>query len=94
MLLNVTLTLLLLILLLLMFVMFLFVGTLVFGLACKEVASQIVSGLFFAVQRPFVEGDEIMYGHDNSIGTVQKIGLMHTVIRGKCLELLEYLFCT
>jgi small-conductance mechanosensitive channel len=58
-------------------------GTLVFGLACNDIASEVVSGLLLAAQRPFDEGDYILYGDDQSKGKVEKVGTMYTLIKGK-----------
>ena len=66
-------------------------GTLVFGLASKEVATQLVSRLVYTLQRPFSRGDKIMYGKKESIGIVQRVGLLYTVIRGKFLIILRIL---
>jgi len=59
------------------------VGTLVVGLACKEIATQLVSGISLALEQPFDVGDKIIYGPKSSSGRVEKIGLLYTMVKGK-----------
>lgn len=57
------------------------IGTLVVGLACREIASEIVSGILLASQRPFKLGDKILYGN-NKKGTVIRMDLLYTIVKG------------
>ena len=57
------------------------IGTLVVGLACREIASEIVSGILLATQRPFKLGDKIVYNIDKK-GTVVRMDLLYTIVKG------------
>jgi len=57
------------------------VGTLVFSLASKDVAAQVVNGVALASSNKYDEGDFILLG-DGTQGTVTKMGLMATALRG------------
>ena len=58
------------------------VGTLVFSLASKELAEQLVGGLTLSTSERFYEGDYIELG-DGTEGLVTKIGWTHTELRGE-----------
>jgi small conductance mechanosensitive channel len=58
----------------------------VLGFASQQAFSNIISGIFVVISRPFRVGDVIRVGRDGSnsnelIGTVEDITLRHTVIR-------------
>lgn len=58
----------------------------VLGFASQQAFSNIISGIFVVVSRPFRVGDVIRVGRDGSmfnelVGTVEDITLRHTVIR-------------
>ena len=57
------------------------VGTLVFSLASKDVASQFIGGLALSASNKFHEGEEIKLG-DSTVGIVSRVGWMNTEIRG------------
>lgn len=57
------------------------VGTLVFSLASKDVASQFIGGLALSASNKFHEGEEIKLG-DATVGIVSRVGWMNTEIRG------------
>lgn len=57
------------------------VGALVFSLASKDLATQLVSGLIIQAWDAFDVGDDIILG-DGTKGTVGKIGLLETEING------------
>jgi len=57
------------------------VGALIFSLASKDLASQIVAGIMVQAWDAFDENDDIKLG-DGTIGTVQKIGLVETELIG------------
>lgn len=57
------------------------VGTLVFSLASKDVASQIVNGIALASSNKYDEGDYILLG-DGTTGTVCDMGWISTDLRG------------
>lgn len=57
------------------------VGTLVFSLASKDIATLFVSGLALSASGRFYEGEEIEIG-DGTRGIVNKVGWMYTEIRG------------
>lgn len=54
--------------------------TLVAGLASQQALSNITSGLFLVIFKPFRVNDKIKF-RDNFMGTVEDITLRHTVIR-------------
>lgn len=56
------------------------VGTLIVGLASRDIASMFVNGLALSTTNRISEGDEIKFG-DGTTGIVQKIGWIHTSIR-------------
>jgi small-conductance mechanosensitive channel len=56
-------------------------GTLIMGLASKDVASMFVSGLTLATTDHVREGDHVKFG-DGTAGQIVRIGWMHTTIRG------------
>jgi small-conductance mechanosensitive channel len=56
-------------------------GTLVMGLASKDVASMFVSGLTLTTTNHVREGDHVKFG-DGTSGQILRIGWMHTTIRG------------
>jgi small-conductance mechanosensitive channel len=56
------------------------VGTLVIGLATKEIAAMFVSGLTLTTSNRISEGDDVTFG-DGTNGTIQKIGWMQTTLR-------------
>jgi small-conductance mechanosensitive channel len=55
-------------------------GTLVVGLATKDIAAMFVSGLTLTTSNRITEGDDIRFG-DGTTGKVEKIGWMQTTIR-------------
>ncbi len=57
-------------------------GTLIFSLASKDIASQLLSGFSMSLSRPFVVGDKILL-KDGRIGVIEKAGALRTIIRGK-----------
>ena len=57
------------------------VGTLVFSLASKDIASQFIGGLALSASNKFYEGEEIKLG-DSTVGIVSRVGWMNTEIRG------------
>ena len=57
------------------------VGTLVFSLASKDVAAQVVNGVALASSNKYDEGDFILLG-DGTEGVVDKMGLLSTDLRG------------
>ncbi len=57
-------------------------GTLIFSLASKDIASQLLSGFSMSLSEPFVVGDKILL-NDGSVGIVEKAGPLRTIIRGK-----------
>jgi small-conductance mechanosensitive channel len=56
-------------------------GTLVMGLASRDVASMFVSGLTLTTTDHVREGDHVKFG-DGTTGQILRIGWMHTTIRG------------
>jgi hypothetical protein len=58
------------------------VGTLVFSLASKDLASQLVSGLALSTSDRFREGDEVKL-EDGTSGKLTKLGLLYSDIRGE-----------
>ena len=57
------------------------VGTLVFSLASKDLASQIINGIALAASNKYDEGDYILLG-DGTLGTVCSMGWVSTDLRG------------
>eukprot|EP00804_Cyclotella_cryptica_P012990 CCRYP_002324-RC/>CCRYP_002324-RC protein AED:0.11 eAED:0.11 QI:227/1/1/1/1/1/7/165/529 len=55
-------------------------GTLVFGLASKDLASQLVSGLTLHLSEKMFEGDEVRFS-DGTSGKIEHMGWMETQIR-------------
>lgn len=51
------------------------------GIASQEAAGNLISGVLILVFKPFCVGDQIRYITGNLTGTVEEIGLRHTVIR-------------
>ncbi len=51
----------------------------IIGFAAKDVASNLIAGLFIAIFRPFRVGDRILF--KDIRGTVEEITMRHTVIR-------------
>jgi MscS family membrane protein len=60
------------------------VGTLVFSLASKGIATQLMYGVLLASSDRIYEGDSILLNKSNQnfIGTVHKLGWVETIIRG------------
>jgi Mechanosensitive ion channel len=56
-------------------------GTLVMGLASRDVASMFVSGMTLSTSDLIREGDHVKFG-DGTTGQIVRIGWMHTTIRG------------
>lgn len=56
------------------------VGTIIVSLASKDLAEQLLSGIFLHVSDKFYEGDLVKFG-DALGGTVFEIGWFHTIIR-------------
>jgi small-conductance mechanosensitive channel len=55
-------------------------GTIVVGLATKDIAAMFVSGLTLTTSNRISEGDDVRFG-DGTSGKVEKIGWMQTTIR-------------
>ncbi|MBA3954674.1 mechanosensitive ion channel family protein [Candidatus Dependentiae bacterium] len=55
--------------------------TLVIGFASQQAFSNIISGLFLGIFKPFVIGNHIKLVKDNIEGTVEDITLRHTIIK-------------
>mmetsp|Transcript_15564 Transcript_15564/g.33090 ORF Transcript_15564/g.33090 Transcript_15564/m.33090 type:complete len:534 (-) Transcript_15564:369-1970(-) len=55
-------------------------GTLVLGLASKDIASQIMNGLTLHLSEKMYEGDEVRFS-DGTSGVIVKMGWMETMIR-------------
>jgi small-conductance mechanosensitive channel len=55
-------------------------GTIVMGLATKDIAAMFVSGLTLTTSNRISEGDDVTFG-DGTCGTVEKIGWMQTTLR-------------
>lgn len=53
----------------------------VVGLAAQESMSNFIGGFFLSFYKPFNVGDLITISEKNLVGTVQEIGLRHTIIR-------------
>ena len=58
------------------------IGALMFSLASKDLAEQVVGGLVLSVWEVFDQGDLIRLNESGIEGTVQRIGLADTEIRG------------
>lgn len=58
------------------------VGTLVFSLASKDVAGEIVNGVALASSNKYDEGDYILLG-DGTQGMVSNMGWLYTDLRGR-----------
>jgi small-conductance mechanosensitive channel len=58
------------------------VGTLVFSLASKGIATQLMYGVLLASSDRIYEGDSILLNKTKFSGTVHKLGWVETVIRG------------
>lgn len=61
-------------------------GTLIVSLGSQNLATQIVNGLAIASTGKFYEGEKIVVGDERVVGTVEKMSLMATDIRGECLR--------
>jgi len=62
-------------------------STLIVTLGSQNLASQIVNGLAIASTGMFYEGERVVIGEERVFGTVQKMGLLATDIRGEfCIE--------
>ena len=57
-------------------------GTLAISLATQNVASQVVSGLFLDLTNRLKRGDKVRFGKDSGNLRVEKMGWLHTVMRG------------
>ena len=55
-------------------------GTLVFGLASKDVASQLLSGLTLHLSEKLFEGDDVRF-HDGTSGQIVSMGWFETMVR-------------
>lgn len=55
-------------------------GTLVFGLASKDIASQILSGLTLHLSEKLFEGDDVRF-HDGTSGRIVSMGWFETMVR-------------
>jgi small conductance mechanosensitive channel len=53
----------------------------IIGFASQSALSNVVSGLFIAMFKPFSVGDQIKVNQDDVYGIVEDIGLRHTTIR-------------
>lgn len=53
----------------------------IIGFASQEAVSNLVSGMFIAMFKPFVIGDRVKLVDRNLVGIVEEISLRHTVIR-------------
>jgi small-conductance mechanosensitive channel len=58
------------------------VGTLVFSLASKGIATQLMHGVLLASSDRIYEGDSILLNKSKFSGTVHKLGWVETIIRG------------
>ena len=61
------------------------VGTLIFSLASKDLAAQLVSGLVISTSENFYVGDNVKLGKD-TLGIIDSIGWLYTDLRGESLE--------
>jgi small-conductance mechanosensitive channel len=57
------------------------VGTLVFSLASKDIATQLMYGVLLASSNRIYEGDSILLNKSKMRGTVHKLGWVETIIR-------------
>lgn len=55
-------------------------GTLVFGLASKDIASQLLSGLTLHLSEKLFEGDDVRF-HDGTSGRIVSMGWFETMVR-------------
>ena len=55
-------------------------GTLVFGLASKDIASQLLSGLTLHLSEKLFEGDDVRF-HDGTSGQIVSMGWFETMVR-------------
>ena len=55
------------------------IAAIVLGFAAKDVASNLIAGIFIAIFQPFRVGDRIFF--NEKYGTVEDITLRHTIIR-------------
>ena len=55
-------------------------STLVFGLASKDIATQLISGLTLHLSDKMFEGDDVRF-HDGTSGKIQNMGWFETMIR-------------
>lgn len=60
-------------------------STVVFGLASKDLVTQLVNSIALTASNNFQEGESIIIGNDKSAvkGVVVKVGWLHTLIRGE-----------
>lgn len=54
----------------------------IIGFASQEAFSNIISGIFIVIYKPFRVGDSIKLLSNNQAGTVEDITLRHTIIKG------------
>jgi small conductance mechanosensitive channel len=54
----------------------------IIGFASQEAFSNIISGIFIVIYKPFSVGDGIKLLSNNQAGTVEDITLRHTIIKG------------
>jgi small-conductance mechanosensitive channel len=55
-------------------------GTLIFGLASKDLASQLLAGLTLHLSEKMFEGDSVRFS-DSTSGTIAKMGWFETMIQ-------------
>ena len=55
-------------------------GTLIFGLASKDIATELLSGITLNLSDSIYEGDSIRFA-DGRSGTVDKMGWLETTVR-------------
>jgi small-conductance mechanosensitive channel len=55
------------------------IAAIVLGFAAKDVASNLIAGIFIAIFQPFRVGDRILF--NDTYGTVEDITLRHTIIK-------------
>jgi hypothetical protein len=55
-------------------------GTLVFGLASKDIASQLLSGITLHLSEKLFEGDDVRF-HDGTSGQIVSMGWFETMVR-------------
>jgi len=63
-------------------------GTLVFGLASKDIASQVMAGLSLHLSEKMFEGDEVKFS-DGTSGKISKMGWFETMVREDLLCIKE-----